>query len=55
MTVDEAIEFATAREKQLSESTEVLTQHVAQLKARIKLVIGAIDELTSSSQNSAKS
>ena len=53
MTISEAISFATAREARLNETADKLTQHVVQLKARVKLVIGAIDELHRSSQPGA--
>ena len=45
MTLDEASAFSTQREAALSESVEALNKRAAQLKARIKIVIGAIDEL----------
>ncbi len=45
MTLDEALAFAAAREKQLGEQAEALTARAARLKAHIKLVVGAIDEV----------
>lgn len=45
MTLDEAATFATAREAALSTKVEALTAKAARLKAHIKLVVGAIDEL----------
>jgi len=50
MTIEEAIAFATAREGRLNDAADRLTQRAAQLKARIKLVVGAIDELVAASQ-----
>ena len=47
MTHDEAIAFSTRREQELSKSAERLTDRASELKARIKLVMGAIDELVS--------
>jgi prefoldin subunit 5 len=40
MTLDEAVAFATQREADLNVTIEALTQRVARLKARIKLVLG---------------
>ena len=44
-SLDEAVAFCTQREAALNGSVEALTDRAAQLKARIKLVVGAIDEL----------
>ena len=48
MTIDEAVSFASKREAVHNSSANALTQQAAQLKAKIKLVIGAIDELVKS-------
>lgn len=45
MTLQEAIDFATKREAALSIAAEMHTQRAALLKAKIKLAIGALDEL----------
>ena len=45
MTPTEAISFSNQREKALSEAAEALTQRAATLKAKIKLTMGAIDEI----------
>ena len=50
MTLAEAVAFSTAREATLNAAADKLTQQAAQLKARIKLVVGAIDELMAASQ-----
>ncbi|KAL1528570.1 hypothetical protein AB1Y20_009911 [Prymnesium parvum] len=50
MTIEEAVAFATTREKKLNETAEALTHRAAQLKARVKLVVGAIDELANVSR-----
>ena len=44
MTLAEAEAFCNEREAALTAASEVLTERAARLKARIKLVIGAIDE-----------
>ena len=46
LTLDEAVQFCTQREAHYSAAAEALTQKAAQLKARIKLVVAAIDELS---------
>ena len=45
MTLSEAETFCTEREAVLAASAEALTERAAMLKARIKLVMGAINEL----------
>ena len=45
MTIDEAIAFSTAQEAQLSGAADELTDQVVELKARIKLVARALNEL----------
>ena len=45
LTLDEAVQFCTKREAHHSAAAEALTQKAARLKARIKLVVAAIDEL----------
>lgn len=50
LTLDEALTFCTQREAQLNEAVETLTDRGARLKARIKLVLAAIDELSMASQ-----
>eukprot|EP00908_Phaeocystis_cordata_P027354 Transcript_991.p3 GENE.Transcript_991~~Transcript_991.p3 ORF type:complete len:160 (-),score=59.97 Transcript_991:612-1091(-) len=45
MTPAEAIAFSTRREAKLNEAAEARTERAAQLKAQIKLTIGAIDEI----------
>ena len=51
MTLAEAVTFATAHEARLNAAADTLTQQAAHLKARIKLVVGAIDELYTASQS----
>ena len=50
MSLDEAVAFCTQREAALNGSVEALTDRAARLKARIKLVVGAIDELMATQQ-----
>ena len=50
MSLDEAVTFCTQREAALNGSVEALTDRAARLKARIKLVVGAIDELMATQQ-----
>ena len=45
MTLEEAVRFSSAREARLSAAADELTDRAARLKAKIKLVIGAIDEV----------
>ena len=45
MTLEEAISFSKQREARLNERADQLTAQAADLKAWIKLVIGALDEL----------
>ena len=45
MTLEEAVQFSSAREARLSAVADELTDRAARLKAKIKLVIGAIDEV----------
>ena len=45
MTPTEAIAFSQAREARLAARADALTARATDLKARIKLVIGALDEL----------
>lgn len=45
MTLAEAETFCMQREATLTASSEALTERAAQLKARIKLAMGAIDEM----------
>ena len=45
MTLDEAGAFAASREAALNEKVEALSARAARLKAHIKLVVGAIDEV----------
>ena len=45
MTPEEAIAFSTQHEAKLGEAAEALTQRAANLKAKIKITIAAIDEI----------
>ena len=45
MTPAEAIAFSTQHEATLGEAAEALTQRAANLKAKIKITIAAIDEI----------
>ena len=47
MTLAEAITFSMQQETALSSSVAPLTDRVVRLKARIKCVVGAIDEIMS--------
>ena len=47
MTLEEAIAFSEASEAKLTARVDELTSEAAELKAKIKLVIGAIDEVSS--------
>jgi prefoldin alpha subunit len=49
LTLDEAVTLCTQREAHYTAAAEELTERAARLKARIKLVYGAIDELQRSS------
>jgi hypothetical protein len=45
MTLDEAGLFGEAREARLTEQVEELSGQAAELKAKIKIAVGAIDEV----------
>ena len=53
LTLDEAVALCTQREAHYTSVAEELTERAARLKARIKLVYGAIDELQRSSGGTA--
>ena len=53
LTLDEAVALCTQREAHYTAAAEELTERAARLKARIKLVYGAIDELQRSSGGAA--
>ena len=45
MTLDEALSFCDTRESKLTFTARALADEAAELKAKIKLIVGAIDEL----------
>ena len=47
MTLEEAVTFGEAREAKLMTQVEALTGQAAGLKAKIKIAVGAIDEVGS--------
>ena len=50
MTLEEVDQFCTQRESALTASSESLRERSVQLKTRIKLVMGAIDEISKNEQ-----
>ena len=49
LTLDEAVALCNKREAHITAATEALTERAARIKARIKLVLAAIDELINAS------
>eukprot|EP00962_Isochrysis_galbana_P055893 scaffold27705_cov129-Isochrysis_galbana.AAC.3 len=45
MTLEEAVQFGEAREARLMAQVEDLSGRAAELKAKIKIAVGAIDEV----------
>ena len=54
LTLDETVTFCTQREAHYTAQAEELTERAAKLKARIKLVLGAIDELQNAAASTAR-
>ena len=55
LTLDETVTFCTQREAHYTAQAEEFTERAAKLKARIKLVLGAIDELQSAAASTGPS